>query len=663
MRTIKGRYTLEREIGRGATGAVWVALDGRLGRRVAVKLLRSDNADSHSARSRFEQEAWAIAQLRSPHVVQVHDVGVHDDDPYIVMELLEGESLDARLERHSRLSLAVVADIVTQVARALAVTHDAGILHRDLKPANIFLAREQNREVVKLLDFSVAVLTGRVDVNGAALPLPSGLQGTPKYMSPEQLSVLEADHRADLWSLAVLTYRMLTGRLPFEADNLLRLRALICAATFEPASSIVPGLGPSVDAFLQRALARDPGDRFSTASDFSSELLELARPRSSTVHRVLILDDEPDMELLVRQRFRRQVRDGTYELYFAHDGQEGLDELRRRPDIDVVLTDLNMPGMDGLTFLSRVPEVNPLVRVVVVSAYGDMSNIRSAMNHGAFDFLGKPVDFDDLQRTIAKCGAHVTTLRSALHAQEENGILRTLVGQRMADRLVAAVRAVETIRHEAIDASVVFMGHCGCDEVLQREAPDVVFRHFNEHFDFLVPEISARGGTVTRFVGPIAMAVFDGPDHLSRALDACLEIRDWMSTHDTGRSSSASETCGVAFGLDAGTIMTGGIGSITLGRLEHVYIGDPVTTAAQLFAAARKGEVLVSGQIGETIASAYVCESDEMRRVTARHETASVSRVRRRRAPLASGDEAGPASCGPTIAPFSQGRVVRPAGS
>ncbi|HSY24194.1 MAG TPA: protein kinase [Polyangiaceae bacterium] len=663
MRTIKGRYTLEREIGRGATGAVWVALDGRLGRRVAVKLLRSENADSHTARSRFEQEAWAIAQLRSPHVVQVHDVGVHDDEPYIVMELLEGESLDARLERHSRLSLAVVADIVTQVARALAVTHEAGILHRDLKPANIFLAREQNREVVKLLDFSVAVLTGRVDVNGAALPVPSGLQGTPKYMSPEQLSVVEADHRADLWSLAVLTYRMLTGRLPFEADNLLRLRALICAAAFEPASSIVAELGPSIDAFMQRALAREPADRFPTASDFSSELLEVARPRSSAVHRVLILDDEPDMELLVRQRFRRQLRDGTYELYFAHDGQEGLDELRRRPDINVVLTDLNMPGMDGLTFLSRVPEVNPLVRVVVVSAYGDMSNIRSAMNHGAFDFLGKPVDFDDLQRTIAKCSSHVTTLRSALHAQEENGILRTLVGQRMADRLVAAVRAVETIRHESIDACVVFMGHCGCDEVLQREAPDVVFRHFNDHFDFLVPEISARGGTVTRFVGPIAMAVFDGTDHLSRALDACLEIREWMRTHDTGRAPRSSETCGVAFGLDAGTIMTGGIGSVTLGRLEHVYIGDPVTTAAQLFAAARKGEVLVSARLGASLAARYVCEPDPGRRVTTHRETLGVSHVRRRASRVPPPDEAGPTSCGPTMAPFSQDRIVRPAGS
>jgi serine/threonine protein kinase/class 3 adenylate cyclase len=654
MRTIKGRYTLEGEIGRGATGAVWTALDARLGRRVAIKLLRSDN-DSHSARSRFEQEAWAIAQLRSPHVVQVHDVGVHDDQPYIVMELLEGESLDARLERHPRLSLEIVADIVAQVARGLAVTHEAGILHRDLKPANIFLAREQNREIVKLLDFSVATLTGRVDANGAALPVPSGLQGTPKYMSPEQLSVVDADHRADLWSLAVLTYRMLTGRLPFEADNLLRLRALICAATFEPASAVVPELGPTMDAFLKRALARDPADRFQTAADFVSELLEVARPRSSSVNRVLFLDDEPDMELLVRQRFRRQLRDGTYELYFAADGQAGLEELRRRPDIDVVLTDLNMPGMDGLTFLSRVPEVNPLVRVVVVSAYGDMSNIRSAMNHGAFDFLGKPVDFEDLQRTIAKCSTHVTSLRSALRAEEENGILRSLVGQRMADRLVAAIRAVDTLRQESGEASVVFLGHRGCEEVLEREAPEVVFRHFNEHFDFLVPEISARGGIVTRFMGPIAMAIFEGADHLARSLDACLEIREWVRTHDRARprpSTPSSGECGVAFGLDAGTIMAGGIGSRTLGRLEHVYLGDPVTMAAHLYGAARKGDLLISSRLQSLIADRYVCEVAEARHVTDRTGTLSVFQVKCRGSGRAAAGDAAPASCSPTLPPF-----------
>ncbi len=591
MRTIKGRYTLEREIGRGATGAVWIARDARLGRHVAIKLLRSDCTESHSARSRFEQEAWAIAQLRSPHVVQVHDTGVYEDEPFIVMELLEGESLDERLKRHPRLPLAVVADIVVQLAKGLAITHQAGIVHRDLKPANVFLAREHGREVTKLLDFSVASLTGRAEADGMPLPVPSGLQGTPKYMSPEQLSVLDADHRADLWSLAVLAYRMLTGKLPFEADNLAHLRSLICTAPFDAASSIVPQLGPAIDAFFERSLAKTPAARFQTATDFSAELVQLAAERKAAVSRVLFLDDEPDMQLLVRQRFRRELRDGTYELYFATDGEAGLQELRRRPDIDVVLTDLNMPGMDGLTFLSKVPEVNPFVRVVVVSAYSDMANIRSAMNHGAFDFLGKPVDFEDLQRTIAKCFVHVNALRTALHSHEENDILRVLVGQGMANRLVAAIRAADTLRQETVDASVVILGHRGCADVLARETPDGLFGHLNAHFSLLVPEITVRGGAVIHFVGPTVMALFEGDDHLFRALDTCLAVRDYARNLEARSGDGPKAACSVSFGLDTGTLVAGGLGSRTIGRLDHVYLGDAITTAQQLNALAGKEEL------------------------------------------------------------------------
>jgi serine/threonine protein kinase len=166
MPTIEGRYALEREIGRGATGSVWTAYDGQLGRRVAIKLLRVDCLEYPAARSRFEHEAWTIAQFRSPHIVQVHDSGAQDGQPFIVMELLEGESLEARLHRHPRLPLPIVAGIVVEVAKALALSHQAGIIHRDLKPANIFLAREHGREVVKLLDFGIATLVAGNGVDG-----------------------------------------------------------------------------------------------------------------------------------------------------------------------------------------------------------------------------------------------------------------------------------------------------------------------------------------------------------------------------------------------------------------------------------------------------------------------------------------------------------------
>src|SRR6185503_18008926 len=140
-RTIGGKYSLEREIGRGGMGAIWIAHDPQLRRRVALKLMRSDQTTSPSSRARFEREAMAIAQIRNPHVVQVYDYGIDEGNPYIVMELLEGEDLDARLQRHAKLSIPATLAILSQATKALSTTHAAKIIHRDLKPGNIFLTQ------------------------------------------------------------------------------------------------------------------------------------------------------------------------------------------------------------------------------------------------------------------------------------------------------------------------------------------------------------------------------------------------------------------------------------------------------------------------------------------------------------------------------------------
>jgi class 3 adenylate cyclase len=206
------------------------------------------------------------------------------------------------------------------------------------------------------------------------------------------------------------------------------------------------------------------------------------------------------------------------------------------------------------------------------------------------------------------------------------------------------------LRQETVEASVVFLGHRGCSEAIEKETPDVVFRHLNAHLDFIVPEIASRGGTVTRFVGPVAMAVFDGEDHLSRALDACLGIRDCVHRLECGDSSEKSAACGVAFGLGTGTVMTGGLGSKTIGRLEHVYLGEPVTAASQLYAVAGKGELLVSAVLHPQIADRYECEMDEARRVAAGAGFASVYRVRRRARSRYSAHDEAPPSCSPTLA-------------
>jgi class 3 adenylate cyclase/tRNA A-37 threonylcarbamoyl transferase component Bud32 len=597
MRNIGGRYLLEREIGRGASGSVWVAIDQQLDRRVALKLLRADALEHPVARIRFEREARLIARLHDPHVVQVYDTGVDGAQPFIVMELLEGESLDVRLLRQRRLPFSAVVRIVGEVAKGLSEIHRAGIVHRDLKPANIFMAREGRREVVKVLDFGVAGLVATAEGERAPRTGSSdGPLGTPHYMAPEQLAGGQTvDRRSDVWALGVLAYQMLTGRRPFDGENLLEIGQRVRSGVFPPASSLNPELAPStIDTFFQRALAVAPEGRHPTAADLASHLFELHDATRAAPTRVLLLDDEPDMELLVRQKFRQRLRDGTMEVYFATDGEAGLELLRRHPDIDVVLTDLNMPGMDGLTFLSRAAEVNPLVRVVVVSAYSDMANIRAAMNRGAFDFLGKPIDFDDLERTIAKCASDASAVRRALESREENGILRTLVGHGVVDRLLSKIRATESLRNESLSGTVLFADVYGFSSVVARETPDVVFAHLNAHFDVFVPEVQARRGTVTRFVGDAVMAVFEGSDHLPRAVEAALSIRERIQALE---GTGLARRPGVAIGIDSGSLVVGGSGSVALGRIEHTVLGEPVGVAARLQSIAGENEILVTSRL------------------------------------------------------------------
>ena len=145
--------------------------------------------------------------------------------------------------------------------------------------------------------------------------------------------------------------------------------------------------------------------------------------------KILVVDDETDLELLVKQKFRRKIRENVYEFVFAHNGEDALAKLVEHPDVDVMLSDINMPVMDGLTLLTRLAESNQILKSVMVSAYGDMQNIRTAMNRGAFDFVCKPVDFDDLDVTIEKTIHHVEQVRATLAAIKENNILKMYVDE------------------------------------------------------------------------------------------------------------------------------------------------------------------------------------------------------------------------------------------
>jgi class 3 adenylate cyclase len=586
-------------------GTIWVALDSQLQRRVAVKLMAPERVASRTARHLFEQEAKAIAQFQNPHVVQVHDYGVDGDTPYIVMELLEGEDLETRLQRQGPLAPAAVSALLNQMARALAAAHAVGIVHRDLKPANLFLGRGGPQEVVKVLDFGLA----RFEKDETSSKPSGSLMGTPRYMSPEQLrGEADIDYRSDLWSLAVVVYRALTGHYPFPADTLGELLKRSTQTPPEPPSRVLPGLSKQVDAFFTRALQPDPSRRFQSALELASAFAECVEAsRATRAAKILVIDDEPDVASLMRQCFRKQIRERLYEFVFASDGEDALEKLRQHPDTDVVLSDINMPRMDGLTFLARVGEVNPLVKVIIVSAYSDMTNIRVAMNRGAFDFLVKPFDVADLETTLTKAVRNVTATRQMLHSTEENQLLRMFVHSGILERVLPLLHGPDVVSGEKAEATVAFLDIKGFTAVAHKEPPESALKRLNTNFEVIVPELTSRGGVVDKFLGDAVMAVFRGPQHLSRGLEACLAARQQLRAMAFRYGEQSPYAHGVCIGLDSGEMLWGSIGAKGVSRLDYTVIGAAANTAARLASHAGKDQLLITHTLHQQLDESFEC--------------------------------------------------------
>ena len=274
---VAGKYEVLRLIGRGGMGSVWEGRHVTLGTRVAIKFIDPEYGRSQEARSRFDTEARAAAALQSKHAIQIYDHGMTDDErPYMVMELLTGEALDARLDRTARISLPDAARILGQVCRALQRAHDAGIIHRDLKPENIFLVRspDDDEEVAKVLDFGIAKIKTPPGEQGLNSSTKTGaVLGTPYYMAPEQARGLRTlDTRADLWSLGVIAYKCVTGALPFDGESVGDLLVKICTAPPPVPSTILPGLPVAFDAWFARTMERDPARRFGSATELADAL-------------------------------------------------------------------------------------------------------------------------------------------------------------------------------------------------------------------------------------------------------------------------------------------------------------------------------------------------------------------------------------------------------
>jgi serine/threonine-protein kinase len=283
--TIGGRYRLRAPIGAGAMGEVWRADHVTLGTPIAVKLVDTANRDdAQEIIGRFEQEARAAAQLKSPHVVQILDYGADGRVAFIAMELLEGESLEHRLARRGRLLPSETAHVLREMARGIDRAHAAGVVHRDLKPPNVFIARVDGVEVVKVLDFGIAKLLGVP--REAQLQTQAGfVVGTPAYMSPEQVLGRRVDHRSDLWQMGVIAFECITGQRPFDGEVLGQLFMSICtgpipvpSAVVMPGATTIPKELAAFDAWFARALSRDPAQRFASAGEMAEALSVIFAP-------------------------------------------------------------------------------------------------------------------------------------------------------------------------------------------------------------------------------------------------------------------------------------------------------------------------------------------------------------------------------------------------
>ncbi|MCB9619455.1 MAG: protein kinase [Sandaracinus sp.] len=266
-----GKYRIERKLGEGGMGAVYAAVQEPLGRKVALKVLLPVLARDVTLVGRFQREAELAASLGHPNIVQVTDFGVDDGSAFLVMDLLEGESLGGVLERERVLAPERVRFIATQVLSALGAAHARGVVHRDLKPDNVYLTSVSGvSDLVKLLDFGIARLT---EGSGDQKMTATGqVLGTPAYMSPEQARGKPVDARSDLYALGVLMYEALSGRMPVNGSNYHELMFAIVGETPTPLSELVPELDPGLVGVVERAMAKDPNTRYANADAMRAAL-------------------------------------------------------------------------------------------------------------------------------------------------------------------------------------------------------------------------------------------------------------------------------------------------------------------------------------------------------------------------------------------------------
>ena len=276
---LAGKYRVERVLGAGAMGVVVRVTRLEGDELCALKFLKPSVARDPVAAKRFVREARAAGRIESPHVVKISDVGtLASGSPYLVMEYLEGATLDKRLAGAQRLPLELACDLTLQIAEGLAAAHAMGVIHRDIKPANLYLmAGTDGGEVLKIVDFGVSKILDPEGPDEQHLTRTQTSVGSPLYMAPEQMrSARTADARADQWSVGAVLYRMATGQLPFDAKSLPRLCVQVLEAEFVPVLSRCPGLPAEFAAVVERCFRLAPADRHADIADLAEALVPFA---------------------------------------------------------------------------------------------------------------------------------------------------------------------------------------------------------------------------------------------------------------------------------------------------------------------------------------------------------------------------------------------------
>jgi len=337
--------------------------------------------------------------------------------------------------------------------------------------------------------------------------------------------------------------------------------------------------------------------------------------------KILVADDEVDLEMLIKQKFRQKIREQEYEFIFAVNGKDALEKILEHPDVDIVLSDINMPEMDGLTLLSRLSESSPLIKSVIVSAYGDMENIRTAMNRGAFDFITKPINFEDLSLTMEKTIRHCLQIRETLKAIRENSILKMYVDETVLNFMGGREFESSLMANESVEATIVFIDICSFTSISENESPDAVVKLLNSYFEVMVKEIIAQGGYIDKFIGDAVMAVFRGDYHLDRAIDASLAVRTKINNSSV-LPENVSFIPQVSIGINSGEMISGNIGSATLRRLDYTVIGDTVNTAQRLQSVAAPGQILINEISYQKVKESFDCR--KVGEASLKHKAAQV---------------------------------------